>query len=133
MRVGGASEALLAFGPLPEPSRILRALLVVHPHERRQRVRAATEVVVESVGTFRGGALPARHATQPTLFAAARRIVGVGPARPLRFDVTEAARSASAGRLYLLVRLEGDAPALHFASPWTVEARLRPRLELMVR
>ena len=132
MPVGGSSEALLAFGPLPESSTILRALLVLHPHERGARLLETTEVVVEDVGPFRGGALPARHGAQPTDFAAARRLVPAGPPRPVRLDVTDAAHGAGAGSLHLLVRSGGD-EALLFASPWVGDESARPRLELMVR
>lgn len=132
MPVGGRTEALLAFGSLPEGSRILRALLVLHPHDESPRVGAATELVVERVGRFRGGALPARHGAQPTAFAAAVRPLDEGPVRITRLDVTDAARDADDGRLYLLVR--GDAePALLFASPWANDPERHPRLELMVR
>ncbi|MCB9591337.1 MAG: hypothetical protein H6719_01285 [Sandaracinaceae bacterium] len=132
MPVGGSSEALLAFGPLPEPSRVVRALLVLSPHASGPRVSEPAEVVVEHVGPFRGGPLPPRHGTTPTEFAAARRLVPEGPAHRLRLDVSEAARSTREGSLHLLVRLRGDAE-LRFASPWAEDVASRPRLELMVR
>ncbi|MBX3270956.1 MAG: hypothetical protein KF729_11890 [Sandaracinaceae bacterium] len=130
--VGGASEALLAFGPMPAPSRLARALLVLSPHARRPRLARDVELVAERVGAFRGGALPARHAVLPTDFAAAVRRLPEGPARRVRLDVTRAARDADGGALHLLVRVRGEG-ALTFASPWADEPASRPRLELMVR
>jgi hypothetical protein len=132
MPVGGSSEALLAFGPLPAASRIARALVVLSPHPARERVERRVEVVVERVGAFRGGALPARPGTTPADFAAARRMLPAGPARRVRLDVTDAARASGEARLHLLVRLRGDAEVL-FASPWADDPASRPRLELMVR
>ena len=93
-------------------------------------------LLVEQVEPFRGGALPARPGAQPDRFAAARRPIAVGPARALRLDVTEAARSAADRRdrrLHLLLRASGgDAAPLAFASPDHVDPAARPRLELLL-
>lgn len=132
MPVGDGAESLLAFGPLPEPSQILRALLVLHPHAPGERLVSDSEVVVEHVEPFRGGALPRRHGRPPLPFAAARRPLSPGPQRPLRIDVTEAARSASGGDLHLLLRRRGGGgEPLRFASPWYARTDARPRLELL--
>jgi hypothetical protein len=135
--VGGRrdAESLLAFGPLPDGSHILRALLVLHPHEPGRPLLVPSEVVVEHVEPFRGGALPPRHAAQPLRFAAGRRALAEGPARPVRVDVTEAAKSAAGRddrRLYLLLRARDGGPApLRFASPWYARPESRPRLEVL--
>ncbi len=138
LRVGGPSsaEGLLAFAPLPSAGGILRALLVLTPHEPAAPVTRTGEIVVEHVGAFQGGRLPARHAQTPLPFAAARVALPAGPARPVRVDVTSAARAA-AGRgdhtLYLLVRLAGGDPdGARFASPWAPGLRVQPRLELLL-
>ncbi|HEY8432563.1 MAG TPA: hypothetical protein VIL20_29535 [Sandaracinaceae bacterium] len=129
------SEARLAFGPLPPPSRILRAVLVLHPWDPDARVDAPGEIVIEHVEPFRGGRRPARLSRTPAAFAAARRALPRGPARPVRIDLS-ALVAAAAGRadrtLYLLVRLEGGDPAgVRFASPWSPTSP-GPRLELML-
>ena len=129
--LGGASEGLFAFGPMPDASRILRALLVLHAHAAHPRTEVRAEVIVEQVGAFRGGPLPARHATQPVAFAASRRALAPGPVHSIRLDVTDAARSAGRS-LHLLVRVEGDA-RVRISSPWSTTPQKRPRLELMVR
>lgn len=132
--IGAGREALLAFGPLPENGRIVRALLVLHPHGAFDRVLARGEIVVEHVEPFRGGAMPARQRRGPRTFAAAVRLLAPGPLRSQRMEVTGAARSA-AGRsdhtLYLLVRLDGGARAV-FASPWA-PGEGAPRLELLIQ
>lgn len=135
--VGGQpnAESLLAFGPLPAGSEILRALLVLHPHEPGRPLGEPSEVVVEHVEPFRGGILPPRHAAQPLRFAAGRRALAAGPARPIRVDVTAAARSAADRddrRLHLLLRRRDGGPVpLRFASPWHARPEARPRLELL--
>lgn len=129
-------EALLAFGPLPGRSGILRALLVLHPEDPGGRVTRPGEIVVERYEPFRGGRRPARLSVTPVAFAAARNALAPGPTRPMRIDLTALVRRA-AGRddrtLYVLVRLEGGDPqGARFASPWAVSDRPRPRLELML-
>ena len=128
--IGDGHESLLAFGPLPEPSRILRALLVLHPHEATPRVLDDRRVVVERTRRFSGGPLPPRGGTQPDSFAAARRELASGPSRPVRLDVTDAARGAGGEVLYLLVRSEGH--ALSLASPLYHSPDARPRVELLL-
>lgn len=133
LRVGDRRESLLAFGPLPEPSRILRALLVLHPHESSAALIERQTLVVERTGPFRGGPLPYRGSTQPDSFAAARRRLASGPPRPVRVDVTEAARAAGGSdgsALYLLLRTRGS--PLRFASPFHHAPRARPRIELLL-
>ncbi|HBQ11938.1 MAG TPA: hypothetical protein DEF51_12595 [Myxococcales bacterium] len=138
MPLGGraATEGLVAFGPMPASSEILRALLVVQPLDPHSRIDARHEVVVEQVEPFRGGALPARPGAGPLRFAAGRHALAPGPVLPLRIDVTEAARAAADRadrRLHLLLRLrEGSARPLVLASPWAIDPQLRPRVELML-
>ena len=133
---GDGLESLLAFGPLPEGSEILRALLVLHPHDRMTSLTAPVEVVVEHVEPFRGGPLPSRSSTQPLRFAAGRRLVPAGARLPVRVDVSDAARSAAGRddrRLYLLVRVDDGPPSpVVFASPYAGQPSARPRLELLV-
>lgn len=133
---GAGLESLLAFGPLPQGSEILRALLVLHPHDRVPSLAAPVEIVVEHVEPFRGGRLPSRSSAQPLRFAAGRRLVPAGVRLPLRVDVSDAARAAAGRddhRLYLLVRVPDDrvAPVV-FASPFARPRSARPRLELLV-
>ncbi|MGE0787905.1 MAG: hypothetical protein AB7S26_19680 [Sandaracinaceae bacterium] len=130
LAVGDGHEALLAFGPLPGASRILRALLVLHPHDAAERGDAERSLFVERTGPFVGGGLPRRGGHAPDRFAAAARRVAPGPPRTLRFDVTHAAREAGEGELYLIVRT--DDAALTFASPYHRDPRARPRLELLL-
>lgn len=133
---GAGLESLLAFGPMPERAQILRALLVLHPHDRVPSLAAPVEVVVEHVEPFRGGRLPSRSSAQPLSFAAGRRVAPAGVRLPLRVDVSEAARAAAGRddrRLYLLVRVpEETRTAVVFASPFARPPRARPRLELLV-
>lgn len=136
--VGGpsGSEALLAFGALPARSAILGALLVLQPLDPSVRVERSGEFLVEHVEPFRGGALPSRSRVGPRAFLAASRSVPEGPARPIRVDVTRAARDAAerADRtLHLLLRLEGgDAAGLSLTSPWAFDPDVQPRLELLL-
>ncbi len=130
LRVGEGRESLLAFGPLPEASRVLRARLVLHPHDAAARLDAPQLLVVERTRRFAGGPLPLRRGAQPDRLAAARRALAPGPARTLRVDVTDAARAAGGERLYLLLRA-GDA-ALAYASPNHPRPRVRPRIELLL-
>ncbi|MGF1468254.1 MAG: hypothetical protein ACFCGT_19200 [Sandaracinaceae bacterium] len=137
MALGGdhATEALLAFGPMPEASAVLRALLVLAPHDRADRWPEPLELVVERVEPFVGGALPPRPGPQPLPFAAARRLLPAGPSRPLRVDVTASARQAGGRRdrhLYLLLRLRPAGDRLRLASPYHLRRQARPRLELLV-
>ncbi len=130
----GGGEALLAFGPLPGRSAILRALLVLHPLDPDERVARPGELAVEHVEPFRGGWLPPRASVGPRSFLAGMHALAAGPARPVRVDLTATAQAA-AGRpdrmLYVLVRQSGgDGVAL--ASPWAVGDRVQPRLELML-
>jgi hypothetical protein len=134
--VGAGRESLLAFGPLPPGHRILRAVLVLHPHDGEDRIADDAEIVVEHVEPFRGGALPARREPGPLTFAAARAALARGPARPLRVDVTGATQNAAGRRdqsLYVLLRRTGGGlePAL-FASPWAIGDRIQPRVEILV-
>ena len=130
--LGGGAETLFTFGPMPEPSAILRALLILHPAEPRAPLTTSAQILVERIGAFRGGVLPARSSVPPTAFATARRQLRPGPAPIVRLDVTEAARAADAGSLHLLVRADSDTP-LRFASPFASDLGSRPRIELMVR
>lgn len=136
--VGGpaGAEALLAFGPLPGGSRILRALLVLQPQDEAGRVSEPGEILVERSDPFRGGSLPARTGPRFSIFAAARRALSPGPARSVRVDLTALARAAAAREdrtLYLLLRLDGGDPeGARFASPWALGDGRRPRLELML-
>lgn len=138
MPIGGraATEGLIAFGPLPPGSEILRALLVVQPLDPHARTDARGEVIVEHVEPFRGGPLPARPGALPLRFAAGRHALAEGAVFPLRVDVTEAARAAAGRadrRLHLLLRLESRAERpLVLASPWAVDPDRRPRIELML-
>src|SRR5690606_6317206 len=137
--MGGPSgaEALLSFAPLPAPSAIVRAILVLHPHDPLARIEQRGEVVVEHVEPFRGGRLPARRTSTPAIFAAARSALPVGAARPVRIDLTRLARTTAARRdrtLNVLVRLaSGPSGGARFASPWSVGDRVQPRLELTLR
>jgi hypothetical protein len=130
----GQTEGLLAFGPLPGASRILRALLVLQPGEPDERIESGAEIVVEHVEPFVGGALPPRPHPGPLSFAAAHSALLAGAPRATRIDITRAARTAAARRdrsLYLLLRVEGEGSAL-FASPWALADNARPRLELLI-
>lgn len=137
LSVGGPdrAQALLAFGPLPTERGVLRALLVLTPHEPPAGIARTGELVVEHVEPFRGGLLPPRDGL-PLRFAAARVALPAGPARPVRVDLTAAVRAAAARRdrtLYIAVRLvDGDPAGARFASPWATGARGQPRLELLL-
>lgn len=131
------AEALLSFAPLPAPSTIVRAILVLHPHDRLVRIEREGELVIEHVPPFRGVRLPPRRTHTPTALAPARVALPVGAARPARIDLTQLTRSAAARRdrtLNVLVRLQDGPPAgARFASPWNVGARTQPRLEFTLR
>lgn len=133
LRVGGGDESLLTFGPVPAASELLRAVLVLRRHETAPPLSEDAELIVESVGPYRGGVLPARGGTIAAPFAAARRSLAAGPPRDLRVDVTAAVRS-SAERpdrtVYLLLRASDEAQ--YFASPQHSTEDRHPRLELML-
>lgn len=129
----GSAEALLAFGPVPPADVLVRALLVLSPPDTGMRWHQAGQVVVEKTGRFRGGSLPPRASTGPLAFAAAIRPLRSGPARPVHMDLTDTVREASSrtdDRLYLLVRAQDCHPV--FASPYHLDPRRRPRLELSI-
>jgi hypothetical protein len=94
------------------------------------------ELAVEHVEPFRGGSLPPRARVGPRAFLAGLHVLPAGPPRPVRVDVTAAARDAAGRRdrtLYLLVRVErAGEEGISLASPWALGERVQPRLELML-
>ncbi|MCC6872803.1 MAG: hypothetical protein IT378_00730 [Sandaracinaceae bacterium] len=125
------TQALLSFSELPEPGRIGRATLVLHPHPSGLRFARAGALAVERVGRFDRELPP----PQAPYAAVGRVALPAGPTRIVRVDLTRDAVDAARApdrTLRVRLRLEG-LPRAAFVSPLVPERDHRPRLELLIR
>jgi hypothetical protein len=131
LAVGGPQrvQAMLAFGPMPAPAHLGRALLVLPTHA--QRWGTGQWITVDRIDTFQPGANTAGPPEVSPWLAAARVPLPSGPSRVLRIDITDEARNA-VGQINLRVRVDGDAQVL-LQSPLAADRNVRPRLELTLR
>lgn len=129
--------AYLGFGPLPAEAGVVRAQLVLQPHESWSGAPVDARVVVRRTRPFRGDGLTRRAAPESLGGSVDERPVEAGGPRPIVLDLTDAVRQAQrAGRAHLHVELRVDgAEGLpwRLASPRAVDPDLRPRLELGLR
>lgn len=129
--------AYLGFGPLPVEAGVVRAQLVLQPHESWSGAPVDARVLVHRTRPFRGGGLTRRAAPESLGGSVDERPIEAGGPRPIVLDVTDALRQArQAGRAHLYLELRVDeAQGLpwRLASPRAADPDLRPRLELGLR
>lgn len=127
----------LSFAPLPTDREVLEAVLELHPHPTFAGPADATRIVVSRTMPFVGHRLTRDRRPVARGRPVADRRIPAGAGHPLRFDVTtavEAARHAGHHRVSLSLRAD-RAPAaapIQLASPRAPDARLRPRLSLVL-
>jgi hypothetical protein len=129
----------MAFGPLPTAGSISNAVLVLAPHQTWTPPTGGAELSVYVTRPFRGTDLSRRDAPRREPLPAARAALAPGATRVLRIDLTEkvaAARMRGATWVFLAIAGEArssDGAPLRLASPRSLRADDRPRLELSVR
>ncbi len=109
------------------------------PHQTWTPPAEGADLSVFMTRPFRGVRLDRRDAPRRAPFPDARAALAPGATHVLRVDLTdEVAARRTRGATWVFVAIAGagrgsDAPALRFASPRSLRAEDRPRLELNVR
>jgi hypothetical protein len=138
--LGGPGDARvhLAFAPLPETSRIGRAVVWLVPHESWAPPEDEVVLAFHQTAPLHATTLTRRNAPRITSRPLVEAAIAPGATRAIRADVTEAVRDAIAvgARRISLAIVVAEAPGrgtFRFASPRALDARARPRLEVLIR